>query len=137
DHSSSGVSGYSLGVSLPFFVGLGMDSYTASFPAKGGAGKFDYTVNMYNLFVNLPIPVVNIALGVGAGTGHVGGSSAGSYKDADLTQFMASFGFNILPLVDLHLGFRGFTGTNKPKGTNTSKTDVDGKTYTLGVKVGF
>ena len=137
NYSDSSVSGLGVGVSLPFLIGLGYENYAGKFSKSGS--KFDYGVSMYDLFINLPIPVVNIALGGGVGTGSISKTNFGNvYKDADLTQWFASLGIPILPLVDVHVGYHAFSGTNKAKsGTGFSDAKASGDMWSLGVKVGF
>jgi hypothetical protein len=137
-YSASSVSGLGLGVSLPFLVGLGYEDYTGKFSKSGN--KFDYGVTMYDIFLNLPIPIVNIAIGGGIGNGAVSNSNSGvskPFKDADLTQWFASLGFSILPFVDLHLGYHSFSGNNKAKTVAFNDLKVDGNMTSLGVKIGF
>ena len=63
--SNSNMEGYFLGVQLPFALGLGMDSHKS----KGDPPQETVLeTNMYNLFYQLPIPVINLILGVGTGS---------------------------------------------------------------------
>jgi hypothetical protein len=138
-YDSKSISGVTAGVSFPFLIGLGYEDYSNSFSKSGT--KFDYDVTMYDIFLNLPIPVVNIAIGAGMGTGSLSQPSsqqggAHPFKDADLTQWFASLGYPIFPLVDLHVGYHSFSGTNKGK-LGAPDLKVDGSMYSLGVKIGF
>lgn len=138
--SASGLSGYVVGLTLPIFVGLAYESYGSKFNSSNViGGSFRYDVTMYDLFLNLPLPVVNIAAGLGTGTGSVSSPPAGvSVKDATLTQWFASLGIPVLPLVDVHLAYHSFSGTNAistPAGQPDLKTN--GTMWSLGVKVGF
>lgn len=138
--SASGLSGYKVGITLPIFVGLAYESYGSKFNSPKIVGQsFNYDVTMYDLFLNLPLPVINIAVGLGQGTGKFSNGPAGvTVKDADLSQWFASLGFNIMPLVDVHLGYHVFSGKNdvtSPAGSPGLK--VEGTMTSLGVKIGF
>ncbi len=136
---ATGLSGYKLGVTLPFFVGLAYESYGSKFASnKVIPTSFNYDVTMYDLFFNLPLPIVNIAAGAGLGTGRLSNVTGASFKDAALAQWFASLGYNIVPLVDVHFGYHSFSGTNKgdtPAGVPDIK--VNGDMWSLGVKIGF
>ena len=144
-YDSKSISGFTLGVSFPFLLGLGYENYSSSFSKSSTNTKFDYDVTMYDIFVNLPIPVVNIALGAGTGTGsvsHVNFPGMSSpFKDGDLTQWFASIGIPITPLVDVHVGYHSFSGKNKATtaaaASGFSDITVDGSMYSVGVKIGF
>ena len=60
---TDGTSGYFLGVQLPFGLGLGMDSHKTKF--KDSTVKV--ATSMYNLYYQLPVPVVSLILGLGTG----------------------------------------------------------------------
>ena len=60
---TDGTSGYFLGVQLPFGLGLGMDSHKTKF--KDSTAKV--ATSMYNLYYQLPVPVVSLILGLGTG----------------------------------------------------------------------
>jgi hypothetical protein len=142
---SKSISGYTLGLSFPFLIGLGYENYSSSLSKGVPAGtlKFDYDVTMYDIFLNLPLPVINIAIGAGMGTGKIaneklnGVSQTSTSKDADLTQWFASLGIPVAKLVDLHVGYHSFSGTNKTKTVTQSDRKVDGSMYSVGVKIGF
>lgn len=138
--SDSSVSGFTAAVSLGW-LGLDYENYVNSF-SKSGL-KFDYDVTMYDILVNLPIPVVDIVLGGGVGNGSfsnckiAGTGCTFQLKTANLTGYFASFGIPIFPLVDLHLGYHVFSGTNDAKVAGVSKETVSGDMYSLGIRVGF
>jgi len=136
NYNDSSVSGLGVGLSLPFLIGLGYENYSGAF--SGAGNRFNYGVTMYDLFLNLPIPVVNIAIGAGVGNGSIGGGNVGSsYKDASLTQWFASLGVPILPLLDIHVGYHAFSGTNDAKTAGKSNISVNGDMWSLGLKLGF
>jgi len=111
---ADGASGYFLGVQLPFGLGLGMDSHKTKF--KDSTVKV--ATSMYNLYYQLPVPVVSLILGLGTGNsnydcpddGH--GTCAEQYDKGAATQWYTSIGFPIIPLFDIHLSYRSITSKN-------------------------
>ena len=139
--SNSNMEGYFLGVQLPFALGLGMDSHKI----KGDtSGSMELHTNMYNLFYQLPIPVINLILGVGTGsqeyicddTGR-GLSCSDALDKGSATQFYTSLGIPIIPLFDFHISYRMITSKNiKWKGTE-NKLDTSGSLLGAGIAFNF
>ena len=76
---------------------LGVESYPIHDDAT--TIKFEFLDISYLL----PIPIVNITIGIGGGKVDL---STGSYGNSgNATQFWVSAGFPIIPLFDLHVGF--------------------------------
>jgi len=116
---SDGLSGYFLGVQLPFGLGLGMDSHTTKI--KGTTDQ-KVATSMYNIYYQLPVPVVSLILGLGTGNSKLDcadvyqGSYPGNVVSCDAaydkgaaTQWYTSIGFPIIPLFDIHLSYRSIT----------------------------
>ena len=106
---TDGSSGYFLGVQLPFGLGLGMDSHTTKI--KDSTYKIAHT--MYNLYYQLPVPVVSLILGLGTGNSNYdcpddvnGKSCADVWDPGSATQWYTSVGFPIIPFFDIHLSYR-------------------------------
>ncbi|HEX7926017.1 MAG TPA: hypothetical protein VF678_00410 [bacterium] len=129
---ADGVSGYKVGVTLPIFLGLAYESYAIKLSKSAG----DFDVSMADVFLNLPFPVVNLAIGLGAGTGTSNGNAGDFYKAGQLTQYWASIGIPFAVLFDVHLGYHVFSGS-LPGKPNVPDSDVKGTMTSLGVKVGF
>jgi len=135
---TDGTSGYFLGVQLPFGLGLGMDSHKTKF--KDSTVKV--ATSMYNLYYQLPVPVVSLILGLGTGNsnydcpddGH--GTCAEQYDKGAATQWYTSIGFPIIPFFDIHLSYRSITSKNikDPDGT---KYDVSGTITGIGLAFNF
>ena len=133
-----GISGYFLGVQLPFGLGLGMDSHKTKL--KGGTYKVAHT--MYNLYYQLPVPVVSLILGLGTGNSNYdcpdsgGGTCAEIFDKGAATQWYTSIGFPIIPFFDIHLSYRSITSKNikDPDGT---KYDVSGTITGIGLAFNF
>ena len=137
--AADGASGYFLGVQLPFGLGLGMDSHKTKFK---DSSTLKVATSMYNLYYQLPVPVVSLILGLGTGNsnydcpddGH--GTCAEQYDRGAATQWYTSIGFPIIPFFDIHLSYRSITSKNikDPDGT---KYDVSGTITGIGLAFNF
>ena len=143
---TDGASGYFLGVQLPFGLGLGIDSHKTKI--KGGNDKVD--TSMYNLYYQLPVPVVNLILGLGTGNSNLDctdalggrGSSVIACKDyfkkGSVTQWYTSIGIPLIPLFDIHLSYRSITNKNiKDKEEGETVGDYSGTITGLGIAFNF
>ena len=139
--SNSNMEGYFLGVQLPFALGLGMDSHKL----KGDTSdSMELHTNMYNLFYQLPIPVINLILGVGTGSQEYicndvgnGKSCSDALDKGSATQFYTSLGIPIIPLFDFHISYRMITSKNiKWKGSE-EKLDNSGSLIGAGFAFNF
>ena len=136
--SDGSPSGYFIQIGVPLLPGLGMDSYKTKVKCEGCDGDLHVATTMYNLYYLLPIPIVNLTIGVGTGKiQYYWGSVAGD--DAAATQFYTSIGVPIIPLFDIHLSYRSvsskiemITGSDKGK-----KDDVGGNVMGLGIGFNF
>ena len=139
--SNSNTEGYFLGVQLPFALGLGMDSHKL----KGDTSdSLELHTNMYNLFYQLPIPVINLILGVGTGSQELicddvgnGTSCSDSFDKGSATQFYTSLGFPIMPLFDLHISYRMITSKNMKNKASEEKLDYSGSVTGIGIAFNF
>ena len=136
---ADGASGYFLGVQLPFGLGLGMDSHKTKF--KDSTVKV--ATSMYNLYYQLPVPVVSLILGLGTGNsnydcpddGH--GTCAEQYDKGAATQWYTSIGFPIIPFFDIHLSYRSITSKNVKYKRTGNKEDVSGTITGIGLAFNF
>ena len=139
--SNSNMEGYFLGVQLPFALGLGMDSHKV----KGDKPQaLVVDTNMYNLFYQLPIPVINLILGVGTGSQELicddvgnGTSCSDSFDKGSATQFYTSVGFPIIPLFDFHISYRMITSKNIKWKASEEKLDNSGSVAGVGFAFNF
>ena len=135
---ADGASGYFLGVQLPFGLGLGMDSHKTKF--KDSTVKV--ATSMYNLYYQLPVPVVSLILGLGTGNSNYdcpdsgGGTCAEIFDKGAATQWYTSIGFPIIPFFDIHLSYRSITSKNI-KDPDGSKYDVSGTITGIGLAFNF
>ena len=140
-HEADGASGYFLGVQLPFGLGLGMDSHKTKF--KDSTAKV--ATSMYNLYYQLPVPVVSLILGLGTGNSNFdcadvgnGKSCADWYEKGAATQWYTSIGFPIIPFFDIHLSYRSITSKEiKDKLWDKTKSDVSGTITGIGLAFNF
>ena len=140
-------SGYFLGVSF-LSIGLGIDSYTTKFKTGDCNGCWEAKVdaglktNMTNIFYQLPVPVVNLIIGLGTGTtefvGTSGGKDFSAYFDkGSATQWYTSIGFPIIPLFDIHLSYRSITSKNIASKYDGEKYDNSGSVTGVGFAFNF
>ena len=138
-------SGYFLGVSF-LSIGLGIDSYTTKFKTDGTDGSWDagydagLKTNMTNLFYQLPVPVVNLIIGLGAGTTEYDCSlpdCSAAYDKGAATQWYTSVGIPLIPLFDIHLSYRSITSKNIKFKSNGAKHDNSGSVTGLGIAFNF
>jgi hypothetical protein len=139
--------GYFLGVSFLSF-GLGIDSYTTKFKTGDCKGCWDAAndgglkTNMTNIFYQLPVPVVNLIIGLGTGTTEYVGTANGNdlsvyYDKGSASQWYTSIGMPLIPLFDIHLSYRSITAKNiKDKGEG-KKDDNSGSVTGVGIAFNF
>ena len=133
---SDGVSGYFIQVGVPLLPGLGMDSYETKLKCAGCDKEAKISTSMYNLYYQLPIPIVNLTLGIGAGkTQQLLGGVA--LDDGPATQFYANVGIPILPLFDIHLSYRSISSKIKSTSGNDIGTEYDFGGSVMGLGLGF
>ena len=136
---TDGTSGYFLGVQLPFGLGLGMDSHKTKFKDDS---TLKVATSMYNLYYQLPVPVVSLILGLGTGNSNYdcpdsgGGTCAEIFDKGAATQWYTSIGFPIIPFFDIHLSYRSITSKNI-KDPNGSKYAVSGTVTGIGLAFNF
>ena len=129
-------SGYFLGVQLPFAVGLGMDSYKTKL--KETDPEIKLGTDIYNIFYQLPIPVINLVIGLGAGNQALECTYCkNTYDKGSVTQWYTSIGFPILPLFDIHLSYRSITSKNVKEKSSGTKYDFSGNVTGVGIAFNF
>ena len=137
---ADGASGYFLGVQLPFGLGLGMDSHKTKFK---DSSSLKVATSMYNLYYQLPVPVVSLILGLGVGSSNYdcpdqgGGTCAEQHDKGAATQWYTSVGFPIIPFFDIHLSYRSITSKNITEKSNKEKSDVSGTVTGIGLAFNF
>ena len=135
---SDGVSGFFLAAKLPIMVGVGIESYQTKI--KGTTQKL--ATSMYDIFYQLPIPIVNLTLGLGMGSTELQCGSCSTFDKGSATQWYTSVGIPIFPFFDAHLSLRRVSSKIKtnaasedtPKGT---EYDVGGTVAGIGIAFGF
>ena len=159
NYKSEGVSGYFLGVQLPFAVGLGLDSYKTNLKVDPGESELKLATSMYNLYYQLPVPVINLIIGIGTGehtmecatckegtmvTSSYDSNDDGTkdkteswnsgYKSGSVSQWYASIGMPIMPLFDIHLSYRSITSK---KVVSSGVTELDLSSNVTGIGFAF
>ena len=136
---ADGASGYFLGVQLPFGLGLGMDSHKTKIK---DTTDMKVATSMYNIYYQLPVPVVSLILGLGTGNSNYdcpdsgGGTCAEIFDKGAATQWYTSIGFPIIPFFDIHLSYRSITSKNI-KDPDGDKYDVSGTITGIGLAFNF
>jgi len=142
-------SGYFLGVSF-LSIGLGIDSYTTKFKTGPGncngcwgvGGDAGLKTNMTNIFLQLPVPVVNLIIGLGKGTTEYDckysfGDCSAFYDKGSATQWYTSIGMPIIPFFDIHLSYRSITAKNIKNKDDGRKHDNSGSVTGVGIALNF
>ena len=135
---SDGVSGFFLAAKLPIMVGVGIESYKTKI--KGTTQKL--ATSMYDIFYQLPIPIVNLTLGLGMGSTELQCVGCSTFDKGSATQWYTSVGIPFLPFFDVHLSLRRVSSKIKtnaasegtPKGT---EYDLGGTVAGIGIAFGF
>ncbi len=138
--SADDVSGFTAAVNLPFLVGFGYESYSATLNNGAGVGiSREITFTIFDVFFDLPTPLVNIGLGLGFGSAEVkdGAGSTQTFDDADVFQYFVTIGLPFAGVFDVHLGFHALQGTADNKSATGQDQDIDGKMISLGLRIGF
>ena len=130
---SEGVSGIFIQVGVPMLPGIGMDSYKTKIKSED---PFELETMIYNLYYLLPIPIINLTIGVGTGSTTFKCSGCDAYFDkGSASQWYASFGMPIIPLFDLHLSYRSVSSKIKIK--SGPEHDLSGNVMGLGIGFNF
>ena len=129
---SDGVSGAFIQVGVPLLPGIGMDSYKTKL--KDQTPTIEVATMIYNLYYLLPIPIINLTLGVGVGSTEVQCGNCTAKGSA--SQWYASFGMPIIPLFDLHLSYRSVSSKVKNE-SGSMEHDVSGNVMGLGIGFNF
>jgi hypothetical protein len=131
--SSDGVSGYFFHVKFPILVGVGLESYETKI--KDSTRKIGTT--MYDIFYLLPIPIINLIVGLGAGEVELLCTTCSSnYDKGTATQFYTSLGIPFLGIMDAHLSYRSVNSTIKAK-TGSDEYKTGGNVIGAGISIGF
>ena len=134
EFKSEGVSGTFIQVGVPMLPGIGMDSYKTKIESDD---PFELETMIYNLYYLLPIPIINLTLGVGTGSTTFKCSGCDAYYDkGSASQWYASFGMPIIPLFDLHLSYRSVSSKIKTK-SGSIEHDLSGNIMGLGIGFNF
>ena len=127
-------SGFLIGVQLPFAMGLGIDSYKTKLKET----EVKLGTDMYNIFYQLPIPVINLIIGLGFGNQALECSTcADDFDKGSATQWYTSIGMPLIPLFDIHLSYRSITSKNINIKASDTKLDFSGSVTGVGFAFNF
>ncbi len=133
---SDGVSGTFIQVGVPILPGIGIDSYKTKLKDK--TPTVELATMIYNLYYLLPIPIINLTLGVGVGSTELQCSTCAAFDKGSASQWYASFGMPIIPLFDLHLSYRSDSSKIKIKSiAGGGEHDLSGNVMGLGIGFNF
>ena len=135
---SDGTSGLFLAAKLPILVGVGIEMYDTKL--KDSTTKL--RTAMYDIFYQLPIPIVNLTIGLGMGSTELQCVGCKIYDKGTAAQWYTSVGIPFLPFFDVHLSLRRVSAKIKsnaasgstPKGT---EFDLGGTVAGIGIAFGF
>jgi len=131
---SDGVGGFFLAAKLPIMVGVGIESYKTKI--KGTTQKL--ATSMYDIFYQLPVPIVNLIIGLGTGTQEYDCTICSQFYDkGSASQWYTSIGMPIIPFFDIHLSYRSITSKNINYKPNGNKLDFSGSVTGVGIAFNF
>ena len=127
-------SGFLIGVQLPIAMGLGIDSYKTKLKET----EVKLGTDMYNIFYQLPIPVINLIFGLGFGNQALECTTcADDFDKGAATQWYTSIGMPLIPLFDIHLSYRSITSKNINIKASDTKLDFSGSVTGVGIAFNF
>ena len=136
DLGDESASGLLTKVTLPLGFGFGFETYEVTGNYAATTTEFEFDVAMIDIFYSLPVPVLNVQVGLGVGTAkfeRVGTNI--NYDDPMLWQYFVSLGYPFLGIFDVHLGYYLIRGEAEASGSAT--IDLDSNMVTIGAKIGF
>jgi len=138
---TDGVSGAFIQIGVPLLPGIGMDNYKTKIKVNAGNNNtaHDLSTTIYNLYYLIPIPIINLTLGVGVGSTTLEcPDCAASFDKGTASQWYASLGMPIIPLFDLHLSYRSVNTKIKINPVSGGgEHDYSGNVMGLGIGFNF
>lgn len=135
---SPSATGALVGLTLPFLVGVGAETYKVKGQVANLSTDFDYKVTMLDLYADLPFPGGNLVVGGGLGKGQFATVPASDdFPDAALKQAYFSVGVPFAGIFDAHVSYHLVRGEADIPNTVGKKVNLDASMATVGLKVGF
>lgn len=137
--SADEVSGFKLGLGIITFpvldLGVGYESYEITEDA--GIDDLTAQFDIFDVFVDIPFPVVNIVLGMGFG--EMDFELLTVSESADVSQAYVSLGLPFTPLFDVHVGWHAVSVDTIDLSSlgGDPEADLSGTMWSLGAKLGF
>ncbi|PCI29076.1 MAG: hypothetical protein COB67_04870 [SAR324 cluster bacterium] len=135
------VSGLLMHASLPFLPGIGLEQYETKLKNNSSKQIFGSDVKLktqiWDLFYQLPIPIIDVTVGAGFGTTKLDCTDCSSlFEEGVTTQYYAQVGFPLFVIAGIHLSHHTVFSTIKRK--SDGKTyNVGGTLTAIGVSIGF
>ena len=131
---SDGVGGVFLAAKLPIMVGVGIESYKT----KLKNSTTILATSMYDIFYQLPIPIVNLTLGLGMGSTELQCVGCTTFDKGSAFQWYTSVGIPFLPFFDVHLSLRRVSSKiKKTAASGGTEYDLGGTVAGIGIAFGF
>ena len=123
-------------VKFPIMIGLGIESYQTEIDTgEANIDKVRLKTNMFDIFYLLPVPIVNITLGVGAGNIN---ADSDIYEDSALAyQAWCQAGFPVLPFLDMHLSYHKIFAKLESKDDSISDANFNSDMIAVGIAFVF
>lgn len=133
------IRGFLLHVSLPIFMGFGIESYTIKF--KDDPSDTELKVEMLDIFYLLPTPYLNLTAGIGFGSVRYDCDTCDQYYEnssGNAFQWYLQLGIPIAGVVDIHVSYHGVRGQVDAKDEELGEdSDVGGKMMAVGFALLF
>ena len=132
-YSSDGVSGVFFHIKFPLLVGVGLETYETTI--KDTTTKLGTT--MYDIFYQLPIPIINLTIGLGTGQTELNCTGCSStYDKGNATQWYTSLGYPFIGIMDFHISYRSVSSKIKAK-SGSYEFNSSGNVTGIGISIGF
>jgi hypothetical protein len=126
--------GLAVFVQLPLFSGgLGVESYDIKIDQPG---DHRIVTNMIDAFYRLPLPVVNLSLGLGIGQAEVKGDNAAYYEPTTSTQYFLRLGIPVNTWAELTASYHRVDSRIKVK-DRAYRLEAGGTMGAIGMNIGF
>lgn len=135
--------GLMLYAKIPFLVGVGVEEYSQSYKNSAGTQKFTVKNKLYDLTGSLPIPIIDVSVGLGFGSTAVtcdSGLTCTDITDGATWQMFVKVDIPIFVVAGVYLSYHKVSAITKAEATiSGSKTEFDqeGDLIALGLSVSF
>lgn len=112
---------------FPIMVGIGVESYQTKID-----GPTDVAVqtNMLDVFYLLPVPIINITIGLGVGNV---APDIDKFKNGLAYQYWGEIGFPFFPFLNAHISYHKIFASLESDSSSVRDADIDSEMIALGV----